>query len=502
VHQYSQWRIRIIESKFGLGLVTETPKGTYRMAGNQMTEADVIVLGVGTCGEDLSLQLLDAGLSVIGIEASLVGGECAYWACIPSKMMIRAANILQEGRRTEGVAGHADVRAEWAQVAKRITTEATGGWDDSFAVERFESRGGRIIHGRGKLAGPRTVTVGDETLTAKIGVVIATGSQPAIPPIDGLDSVDYWTTHDVISAEELPESLIVLGGGPIGCELGQVLSRFGVRVTIVEAAGRLLPGEEPEASDSLAMAFEGEGIDVKTGDLVVTVDSSGGDIEIVLASGEKLSANKMLVATGRKVDLTGLGLESVGLPTAGFIEVDERMHAADGLWAMGDMTGKAMFTHVAVYQSGIIAADILKKEHAPARYDAVPRAVFTDPEVGSVGITEAQAREQGLDVEVAVKRTPYTFRGWLDMSMTGAIKVIADRKSGVLLGASASGPRASEILGLLTFAVHTRAKLDDLRSMIYAFPTFYGGVGEAIGAYALGVQTVLDPEFEGLQPIS
>ncbi len=472
------------------------------MAGSQITKADVIVLGVGTCGEDLSLQLMDAGLSVIGIEASLVGGECAYWACIPSNMMIHAANVLQQGRRTEGVAGHADIRAEWAPVANRITTEATSGWDDSFAVERFESRGGRLIHGRGKLSGPRSVSVGDETLTAKIGVVIATGSQPATPPVDGLSDVDFWTTHDVISATELPESLIVLGGGPIGCELGQVLSRFGVKVTIVEAADRLLPGEEPEASEALTMAFESEGISVKAGDPAASVTSSDGDIQITLKSGEKLSANKMLVATGRKVDLNGLGLESVGLPTTGFIEVDERMHAADGLWAMGDMTGKAMFTHVAVHQAGIIAADILNIEHAPARYDAVPRTVFTDPEIGSVGITEAQAKEQGLDVEIAVKRTPYTFRGWLDMAMTGAIKVIADRESGVLLGASASGPRASEILGLLTFAVHTKAKLDDLRSMIYAFPTFYGGVGEAIGVYALGVQTVLDPDFEGLKPIS
>jgi pyruvate/2-oxoglutarate dehydrogenase complex dihydrolipoamide dehydrogenase (E3) component len=192
-------------------------------------------------------------------------------------------------------------------------------------------------------------------------------------------------------------------------------------------------------------------------------------------------------------------LESVGLGNDGFIEVNERMRVADGLWAMGDMTGKAMFTHVAVHQTGIIAADILKTDHAPARHDAVPRAVFTDTEVGSVGLAEAQAVERGLDVEVSVKRTPYTFRGWFDMAGYGAIKIISDRESGVLLGAMASVPRASEILGLLTFAVHPKAKLDDLRSMIYAFPTFYGGVGEAVGAYALGVQTVLDPEYEGFR---
>ena len=356
-----------------------------------------------------------------------------------------------------------------------------------------------MIHGQGKLAGPKTVSVDGETLTARIGVVIATGSQPAVPKIDGLVNIDAWSTHDVISATELPESLIVLGGGPIGCELGQVLARFGVKVTIVEAADRLLPREEPEASEAVATAFEAEGISVRTGDPVVKVGKNDDSITISLAGGDVITAEKLLVVTGRKVDLTGLGLESIGLPTTGFIEVDERMHAADGLWAMGDMTGKAMFTHVAVHQAGIIAADILKKDHTTARYHAVPRAVFTDPEVGSVGITESEAVAQGLDVEVVVKRVPYSFRGWLDMASVGAIKVIADRGTGVVVGATASGPRASEILGLLTFAVHTKAKLDDLRSMIYAFPTFYGGVGEAIGAYGKGVQTVLDPEFEGFR---
>ncbi|MCZ6538455.1 MAG: FAD-dependent oxidoreductase, partial [Chloroflexi bacterium] len=302
------------------------------MTSDQKSVVDVIILGVGTCGEDLSLHLLDAGLSVVGIEAALVGGECAYWACIPSKMMIRAANTLQEARRANGMAGKVDVRPDWAPVATRIRTEATGGWDDSLAVERFESRGGRLIHGRGKLTGPRTVSVGDESITARLGVVIATGSKPAIPGIDGLDDVKFWTTHDVIEAEELPDSLIVLGGGPIGCELGQVLARFGVKVTIVEAADRLLPGEEPEASESVASAFEAEGIKVRSGAMVQRVRSDDSSIVVTLAGGAELAGSRLLVATGRTVDLTGLGLESVGLGTDGFIEVDERMRAGDGLW--------------------------------------------------------------------------------------------------------------------------------------------------------------------------
>src|SRR5918994_1992379 len=203
--------------------------------------ADVVLLGVGTCGEDLGLRLLGEGLDVVGIEDELLGGECAYWACIPSKMMIRAADLLQEARRVEGVAGHADVTPDWTPVAKRIREEASGDWDDTVAVGRFEDKGGRFVRGRGRLMDARTVTVGERSFTATRGIVIATGSKPVIPPVAGLAEVDYWTTHDAIKTEELPGSMIVLGGGSVGCELGQVFSRFGVDVTIVEGRDRLLP---------------------------------------------------------------------------------------------------------------------------------------------------------------------------------------------------------------------------------------------------------------------
>ncbi|MDA1280726.1 MAG: FAD-dependent oxidoreductase, partial [Chloroflexi bacterium] len=230
--------------------------------------------------------------------------------------------------------------------------------------------------------------------------------------------------------------------------------------------------------------------------------SENDSLIITLAGGDEFAGDRLLVVTGRTVDTSGLGLESVGLGGTRFIEVDERMRAADGLWAMGDVTGKAMFTHMAVHQSGIIAGDILGEDHAPARYDALPRAVFTDPEVGAVGITEAGARAAGLDVEIAVKRMPYTFRGWLHQASHGVIKLIADRKTGLLLGATACGPSAGEILGLVTLAIHARIPLDDLRSMIYAYPTFYGGIGEAIGAYAKGITTVIDPDYEGFKPVN
>ena len=462
-------------------------------------DVDVIVLGVGTCGEDLSLRLLGAGLDVVGIEAALVGGECPYWACLPSKMMIRAASLLQEARRIEGMAGHAQVTPNWAPVAARVRNEATGGWDDSVAVKRFEDRGGRLVHGHGRLAGPRAVTVGDKTFRARRGVVIATGSKPAIPPIPGLAGVDFWTTHNVIQVERLPRSLVVIGGGVAGCELGQVLARFGVKVTMVEAAERLLPAEEPEAAEALQAAFAAEGIEVHTGAAVQHVGWRDGSFSISLAGGAVLASERLLVATGRKVDLSGLGLESAGLDgMARLIQVDERMRAADGLWAMGDVTGKAMATHVALHQAAIVAADILGEEHPPARYDAVPRVAFTDPEVGGVGLTESDALAAGRDVVAVVKQVPATFRGWLHGAGGGIIKLVADRGTGALVGATAVGPQGGEMLGFLTLAVHARLPLAELRSMIYAFPTFYGGIGEALGAYGRGLATVLDPAYEGV----
>ena len=466
--------------------------------GNAEADADVIILGVGTCGEDLSLRLLGAGLSVVGIEAALVGGECPYWGCLPSKMMIRAANALHEARRVGGLAGKAEVTPDWGPVAARVRAEATGGWDDAAAVARFESRGGRLIKGYGRLTGRRQVNVGDETITARIGVVIATGSKPSIPPIAGLDDIDYWNTHDIIQAETLPESIIVLGGGAIGCELGQVMARFGVNVTIVEAADRLLPAEEPEASNALAAAFEAEGIQVRTASAVSRVAVRDGATVATLGTGDEIEAKRLLVATGRTVDLSDLGIEAVGLdPAMRSVPVDDRMRVIDGVWAMGDATGKGMFTHVALYQSAIVAAEILGESHPPARYDAVPRAVFTDPEVGSVGMTEAEARAAGLDVVVAVKQLSSTFRGWLHVAGGGIVKLVADSGTGCLIGASAVGPHGAEMLGLLSLAVHSRVPIGDLQTMIYAFPTFYGTIGEAVGAYGRGLATVLDPEYQG-----
>jgi len=463
-------------------------------------EVDVVVIGVGTCGEDLSLQLLDAGLEVVGVEAALVGGECPYWACLPSKRMIRAANLVAEVARARGVAGPVEAAPDWGVLAQQVRAEVTGDRDDAMGVERFRARGGTLVKGRGRLVGPRAVAVGDAVFTARRGIVIATGSGPSIPPIPGLNEVPFWTTHDLIATDVLPASVTVLGGGVVGCELGQLMARFEARVSIVEAAPRLLPGGEPEAAAVLEEALVADGVTVHTGASAVAVAARGDAAVVRLADGADVVSERLLVATGRSVVLDGLGLESAGLDAgARFIEVDDHMRAADGIWAMGDVTGKAMFTHVALRQAATVAADILGRPVTPVGYEAVPRVTFTDPEVGSVGLTEVEARESGRHVVTAVKQVPATFRGWLHaVGNAGVIKLVVDRDERVLLGATVVGPNAGEVLGMLALAVHAGIPLDVLQSMTYAFPTFYGGVGEAIGAYGRGVTTVLDPGYAGL----
>jgi pyruvate/2-oxoglutarate dehydrogenase complex dihydrolipoamide dehydrogenase (E3) component len=418
-------------------------------------------------------------------------------------MMVRAASVLQAARRVNGLAGRATVSPDWAQVAARVRAEATGDWNDSTAVKRFQDFGGRFVRGWGRLTGSDTVSVGEEAFVASRGVVIATGSKPAIPPIPGLADVGSWTTHDLMQAKSLPGSLIVLGGGAVGCELGQVCARFGVNVVLVEGQDRLLPQEEPEASAVLASALAAEGIRVCTGARVDRVEKQGRQVSVRLANGDTLTADRILVATGRKVDTSALGLKPAQIEErTGFVKVDDYMRAGDRLWAMGDATGKAMFTHVALRQAAAIAADILGEPAEPVEYRAVPRVTFTDPEVGAVGVSEAAARAAGRDILVVVKNVPATFRGWIHgPNNDGIVKLIIDKKEGVMIGATAVGPNGGEVLGLLSLAVHGRVPLGVLRNMIWAFPTFHGAIGEAVGGYARGLVQVLDPNTQPtLQP--
>jgi pyruvate/2-oxoglutarate dehydrogenase complex dihydrolipoamide dehydrogenase (E3) component len=448
-----------------------------------MTEqVDVVVLGLGVGGEEVAGRLAEAGLAVVGVEGRLVGGECPYWGCVPSKMMIRAGNLLAEARRIPGMAGAAQVAPDWAPVAARIRDEATDNWDDKVAVDRFVGKGGRFVRGWGRLAGPGRVEVGDQTFEAGIGVVIGTGTAPVVPPVDGLAGTPFWTNREAIEAEVLPGSLIVLGGGAVGLELTQAYARFGVAVTVVEAMDRLLPVEEPEASALARTALQADGITVHTGVRAARVGYDAGRFTVSLDDGAELRAERLLVAVGRRANMTSLGLDTVGLDPAGTaVRVDDRMRAGQRLWAVGDVTGHGAFTHVAMYQAGIAVSDILGRGGPPADYRAVPRVTFTDPEIAAVGLLEAQARQAGSTVHVGLARVPSTARGWIHKAGNdGLIKLVADADRGVLVGATSAGPAGGEVLGAVAVAVHGQVPVDRLRQMIYAYPTFHRGIEDAL----------------------
>ena len=443
---------------------------------------DVVVLGMGIAGELIAGELADTGLSVVGIDHLLVGGECPYWGCVPTKMIVRAANALAEARRVNKIAGAATVEPSWEPVARRIRDDATANWDDREAVERFEARGGRFVRGTGRLVGPHAVGVGDAVFEASRAVVVATGSAAVIPPIPGLDTVDYWTNREVVMAKELPDSLLVLGGGAIGLELAQALQRFGVAVSIVEALDRLLPPEEPEVSALVEEVLRAEGADVHTGVKASGVRRADGGIALGLDNGRELVGERLLVATGRRADLAALGVANAGLDEkARWIAVDGRMRAGDGLWAVGDVTGVGLFTHIGVYQGRIALDDILGREPTPADYRALPRVTFTDPEVGSVGKNEAAARDEGIRVRVGTATVPSSARGWIHgIGNEGLIKLVEDADRGVLVGATSVGPAGGEVLSMLTLAVHAEVPTTELRRMIYAYPTFHRAVEDAL----------------------
>jgi len=455
------------------------------MTDGGMADVDVVVIGLGPGGEATANKLARAGLTVVGVERGLVGGECPYYGCNPSKIMIRAADALAETRRTAQLAGPTTVEPDWDLVAERIRTEATHDWDDTQSTNRLLEAGVTVVRGHGRVVGARSVEVEGTTYRARKAVVLNTGTCPGAPPIDGLEGTPYWTNRDVVKVAELPRSLAVLGAGPIGAELSQAFARFGVEVTLLDVADRVLSAEEPEVGALLAEVLAKDGVRVRTG---VDIESvSHGDAGFRLhVDGEPVVAEELLVATGRVPQLQGLGLDTVGVDAdVRHLETDTQMRVlADGrtvdwLWAVGDIVGKGAFTHTSIYQSSVAVRSILGKDGPEADFRAVPRVTYTDPEVGSVGLTEQQAREAGRDVRTATVDLAESARGWLhEVGNRGLIKLVADGDE--LLGATSVGPAGGEVLSMLTTAIHGRVPVSTLRSMIYPYPTFSESVRSAL----------------------
>jgi dihydrolipoamide dehydrogenase len=439
---------------------------------------DAVVIGAGPGGEVVVDRLHTQGLSTAVVERELVGGECAYWACIPSKTLLRPGEVREEAARA---AGTSTPDREWSELAE-YRDYMIRNLDDRNEIESYEKRGVRVFKGVGRLVGPHEIRVGDEQLETE-RVVIATGSVPRIPEIAGLDKIDYWTNREATTLKEVPRSVVVLGGGPVGIELAQFLRRFGAEVTLVESADRLLSREEDRVSELIGDYLVKDGIDLQLGVGAAEVaEADGGHKTIRLESGAEVSGEQLLIAVGRAPRVDDLGLDTVGIePAEHGIEVDERCRAADGVWAVGDVTGALPFTHVAKYQGRLVCADIAGQT-VKADYRAIPRVVFADPEVAAVGLTEQQAREQGIEVATAAVTLPESIaRPWTyEREPRGDLGLVVDRGRGVLVGAWAVAPLAGEWIHYAALAIKTETPLDTLRDTVAQFPTFTEGYLNAL----------------------
>jgi pyruvate/2-oxoglutarate dehydrogenase complex dihydrolipoamide dehydrogenase (E3) component len=447
-------------------------------------EFDVISLGGGVAGEAIAGGLEKSGLSLAVIERELVGGECPYWGCIPSKTLLRSGETLEEAGRARALAAsRVDWDVDFPKVSKRVLWMARD-LDDTRPAAALEATGAKLIRGVAKLVDSHTIEVGGERLVARRAVVIANGSTAAIPPIPGLDKVDYWTNRQAAIPRELPSTLAVLGGGAVGLELAQAFARLGSKVTVIEAGPRLLGLEEPEAAAALLPHLEEDGIKVLVGDSAVGVEKTGGGVVVRLKSGATVEAERLLVATGRRANSEAWQDAALPKTERGWLKVEPAtLEVAAGIYGAGDITGIGGFTHLAYYHGQIVARR-LRGEDAHADHTAVPRVTFTDPEVASVGVSEAAARASGIDVVVASADPADTARGYIHDFHGGTVKLVADRKRGVLIGATMVTPRAGEILGELLLAVKVATPVRVLADLIHPFPAFNRVLGAVLGDLA------------------
>ena len=444
---------------------------------------DVAILGAGPAGEHAANALARAGRRVLMVERELIGGECSNWACIPTKTLLRPAEVRGESRRAAGTAAAA---LDWPELA-RYRDYMTSAGDDSARVKGYEDMDVRVVKGDGRLDGPGRLRVGDETFSAD-QILICTGSEPVIPPIDGLADAGYWTNREASALTEIPASVVIIGGGPVGVELAQFLARFSSRVAVVQGADRLAEREDERVCALLSDALTADGITVHTGVQAERVSLTGDTREVALSDGTVLRGERVLIATGRRPRARDIGLETIGVQPGprGGIPVDDHCRVTDGVWAAGDCTGVMQFTHVAKYQARVAMAD-MRGEPVTADYRAIPRVIFTDPEVAAVGLTEAQAREAGHDVATAhielassIAR-PYTY----EQDPRGELGIIADRARGVLLGAWAVSPLASEWIHQAVLAIRAEIPVATLLQTVAQFPSYSEGYLSALAELGL-----------------
>jgi dihydrolipoamide dehydrogenase len=440
---------------------------------------DAVVLGAGSAGEWVAGAVADAGRSVALVEKLRVGGECPYVSCIPSKAMLRSAQVRALARRAAGLGGasgpvQAGPDADAFAAAVRRRDDLSNRRDDSDAAARIQDRGVTLIRGRGRITGPGRVEVGGRELAYR-DLVLGTGSRPAVPPIDGLADVPVWTSDQALSATDYPASVAILGGGAVGCELAQVYAGFAVQVTLIEPADQLAGGEEPVLAGELATRLQAAGVSLRIGMGAARVEpTSAGTAKVFLQDGSAVAADRVILAAGREPAASDLGLETLGITVQenGAVSVDDhcRVQGQDHVWAAGDLTGIAPYTHGADYQ-GRVVADNLLGGSATADYIAIPRVIYTDPPLAGVGLTESQARAEGLDVVVATTDLQELARSSTDGSAGGRLVLVADRKRGVLVGAGAIGTSADDWISEASVAIRGQVPVRILADVVHPFPT-------------------------------